>query len=180
MVGKGPNVYRTADGGQTWNRSDAGLPGAPVNRIAIDPTDASIAYAALGATSGLGVYATSDGGAHWLPRSNGLPSAAALVVRIDPNDPSVLYCGTEVGVFRSSDRGASWSRLGAGLPATSVQDLQVRADGSVVRIATYGRGVWELAQAPQGDRTGRGVPAHPCEMTAGCPPALTRPVPSRP
>ncbi len=180
MVGKGPNVYRTADGGQTWNRGDDGLPGAPVNRIAIDPTDASIAYAAVGAADSFGVYATTDGGAHWQPRSAGLPSAAALVVRVAPNDPAVLYCGTEVGVFRSNDRGATWSRLGAGLPATSVQDLQVRADGSVVRIATYGRGVWELAQAPQGEPAGRGAPALPCPMTSDCPSPAPRPVPSRP
>ncbi len=144
MVGKGAEIYRTQDGGQTWTASSAGLPGASINRIAIDHADANVAYAALAATDGASVYGSSDGGLHWEALSNGLPASPALVVRIDPVNPSSLYAGTEAGVFRSTDRGRSWSRVGTGLPATSIQDLVIRPDGSAVRIATYGRGVWEL------------------------------------
>ncbi len=153
MVGKGASVYRSINGGQSWSKVDTGLPGATVNKIAIDPANASVAYAALATTSGTSVYLTSDGAAHWEPRSTGLPPSAALVIRGDPTDPNVLFCGTEIGVFRSADRGASWSLFGAGLPATSVQDLQISEDGSLIRVATYGRGVWELEAQPDRSRS---------------------------
>jgi hypothetical protein len=166
MVGKGSHVYRSTDGGQTWSGTDDGLPDAFVNRLAIDPTNAAIAYAALATTSGASVYATVDG-AHWEPRASGLPASAALVVRIDPTDPKVLYCGTDGGVFRSTDRGANWSPFGAGLPASSVQDLQVSGDGATVRIATFGRGIWELRAAKTASP--RGSPVLPCSSEpTGC------------
>jgi len=167
MAGKGPEIYRTANGGQSWTSASGGLPGAMVNRIAIDPANASVAYAALATTDGLSVYGTSDG-AHWEPLSTGLPAAPALVVRIDPKDSSTLYCGTGVGLFRSTDRGRSWSSAGAGLPATSVEDAQVLDDGSAIRIATFGRGVWELRLA-RGSQSGRAAPILRCPPgTDGC------------
>jgi photosystem II stability/assembly factor-like uncharacterized protein len=179
MVGKVSDVYRSADGGQTWTEADTGLPGdATINRLTIDPMNASIAYTALATTDGASVYRTTDAAAHWVPWSTGLPAAAALVVRVDPIDSTVLYCGTEVGVFRSTDQGATWSRYGQGLPASSVQDLQVSDDGSLIRIATYGRGIWELgASSSAGGSTNvtqRGDPIRPCPtVTTGSP--LRRP-----
>jgi photosystem II stability/assembly factor-like uncharacterized protein len=177
MVGKVSDVYRSADGGQTWTEADTGLPGdATINRLAIDPINAAIAYAALATNDGASVYRTTDAAAHWEPWSAGLPPVAALVVRVDPIASSVLYCGTEVGVFRSTDQGATWSRFGEGLPATSVQDLQVSDDGLLIRIATYGRGIWELGAAnASANVTPRGDPIRPCPTgTAG--PTLRRPI----
>ena len=175
MVGKGSEIYRTTDGGQSWTSASGGLPGAMVNRIAIDPVNASVAYAALATTDGVSVYGTSDG-AHWEPLSGGLPAAPALVVRIDPKDSSTLYCGTGVGLFRSTDRGRSWSPAGAGLPATSVEDAQILDDGSSVRIATFGRGVWELRLSSHGGQSGRASPVLRCPPgTDGCSSAPSAP-----
>ena len=175
MAGKGSEIYRTVDGGQSWSSASAGLPDAMVNRIAIDPEDASVAYAALATTDGISVYGTSDG-AHWEPRSSGLPASPALVVRIDPKDSSTLYCGTGIGLFRSTDRGLSWSAAGAGLPATSVEDAQILEDGSAIRIATFGRGVWELRLSRGGGESGRAAPVLRCPPgTEGCSSAPSAP-----
>jgi photosystem II stability/assembly factor-like uncharacterized protein len=143
MVAKSNAVFRSTDGGRSWVRSAS--PGsAPVNDLEIDPVNPLVAYAALGTTSGDSIYRTTDGGVTWIPRSNGLPEFAAQAVRVDPGDPNVLYCGTDVGVFRSENQGGSWSRFGTGLPSASVYDVNVLADGSLLRVATHGRGVWEL------------------------------------
>ncbi|HLZ09878.1 MAG TPA: hypothetical protein VKT80_14905, partial [Chloroflexota bacterium] len=73
MVAKGPDVYRSSDGGSTWTRRDTGLPGYWVNTLTIDPFDANTAYAGLATTSGTSVYYTSNGGASWTAHSSGLP-----------------------------------------------------------------------------------------------------------
>ncbi len=56
----------------------------------------------------------------------------------------MLFAGTDFGVYRSMDGGASWSRFGTGLPFVAVRDLYVAPDGTFVRAATFGRGVWEI------------------------------------
>ncbi len=152
-VAQGRTVFRSTDSGRTWQGAASGLPGARINGLEVDPRDPSTAYVALATTLGPAVYRTADAGAHWEPRAAGLPAAfAAIVVRVDPTDPNVLFCGTDVGVFRSADRGSSWTRFGTGLPAVSVQDLEIAADASIVRIATHGRGAWELEVPPPANR----------------------------
>src|SRR6185503_7734367 len=139
------------NGGKTWVTASSGLPDVLVNNLEIDPRDANIAYAALATTTGPSVFMTSNGGVSWSPRAAGLPGFAAQVVRVDPTDSSTLYCGTDVGVFRSTDQGAAWARFGNGLPASSVHDIRAFEDGSALRVATHGRGIWELDVPPTGN-----------------------------
>jgi photosystem II stability/assembly factor-like uncharacterized protein len=146
----GPAVFRTTDGGVTWTRISGGLPSTNVNSLAIDPGNSNVIYAGVAGTAGPSVFKTTDGGATWRASASGLPQFSAQVLRIDPTDPSAIYCGTDVGVYRSSDSGATWSRFGSGLPASSVHDLQIVGDGSILRVATHGRGVWELQVPPSG------------------------------
>ncbi len=151
MVAKSRSVFRSADGGRTWVNASSSLPAFTINNIEIDPTNASVAYAALATTGGNPVYWTTNGGLSWTPRGAGLPPFAAQVVRVDPTDSNDLFCGTDVGVFRSTDQGASWARFGAGLPSSSVHDIRIFEDGSALRAATHGRGVWELDIPPSGN-----------------------------
>ncbi len=152
LVSKSNNVFRTSDGGSTWARISNGLPtNRGINNVETDPSDPLTAYAAIAGTTGPGVYQTRDGGLSWIDRASGLPSFSAQVVRIDPTDSSVLYCGTDVGVYRSTNRGGSWSKFGTGLPSSSVHDLRILDDASILRVATHGRGVWELQVPPTGN-----------------------------
>ncbi|MEW6206832.1 MAG: hypothetical protein AB1631_00590 [Acidobacteriota bacterium] len=138
-------VFRSVDGGSTWvDASNGHL----TYDLEIDPKDALRAYACVLAseegTLRPRVYQTTNGGETWGERDSGLPQFFKFRVRVDPVDSNVLYCGTDVGLFWSTDQGASWARLGGGLPFVSVTDIQLLDDGSLVRAATYGRGVWEL------------------------------------
>ncbi len=139
------NVFRSADGGLTWTDASTGH---LTYDLEIDPRDASRAYACVLAseegTLRPRVYRTTDGGASWEIRDSGLPQFFKFRVRVDPLDSNILYCGTDVGLFWSEDQGASWARLGGGLPRAQVTDIHLSDDGSLVRVATYGRGVWEL------------------------------------
>jgi photosystem II stability/assembly factor-like uncharacterized protein len=146
MIGKAvrSTVFRSVDGGLTWKRAATGLPTRIVNFLEIDPANPNIVWAAMAGLTKPSVYQSIDGGATWSGRGEGLPGFSAQVIRVDPTDSNTIYCGTDVGVYRSTDGGASWSRFGTGMPAASVYDLAILRDGSLMRAATHGRGVWEL------------------------------------
>jgi photosystem II stability/assembly factor-like uncharacterized protein len=142
------NGFRSTDGGQTWARK---APPVGLTSVEIDPRDPNVAY--MGSFTSCpgcsGIFMTTDGGTNWTPRGSGLPAdGTVLVVRVDPLDSNILYCGTYNGVYNSTDRGQSWSRLGAGLPSIYIEDLRITDDGSILRAATYGRGVWEYQLRP--------------------------------
>jgi hypothetical protein len=59
---------------------------------------------------------------------------------------NTILAATHLGVYRTTDGGANWAPYGNGLPTVRVSDIYMPPDGSFTRIATYGRGVWELGQ----------------------------------
>jgi hypothetical protein len=91
--------------------------------------------------------------ATWTPMQNGLPDLPITRVYIDPKDVSnnTIYAATHVGIYSTTDGGANWAPYGNGLPTVRVNDIYMPPDGSFVRIATYGRGIWELSQLELAD-----------------------------
>ncbi|HEY0483589.1 MAG TPA: hypothetical protein VGD37_38990 [Kofleriaceae bacterium] len=105
------------------------------------------------------VFMTNDGGTTWAPlHGNGtgfdLPNVRVYIIRFDPSDPTdqTLWAGTDLGLYRSTDLGQTWTRYGSNLPMVRVQDLFVSLNGSLVRVAMYGRGIWEIY--PRSDGAG--------------------------
>ncbi len=122
-------VYRTTDGGTTWNQVLFVSNIAGAIDMAIHPNDGNIVYAATwervrrpqfrdygGAGSGL--HRSTDGGATWAEMTNGLPSnpddKGRISIDISQSNPNVLYAryadanGSIQGVYRTSDGGDSW------------------------------------------------------------------------
>jgi uncharacterized repeat protein (TIGR01451 family) len=119
-------VYRTQDAGATWT---AVLPN-PTNSppffhygtaVLFDPTNGSIAYAALYYD---GVYKSLDAGKTWAPvngtGSNSLPTTnvGRIVLVVAPSSPNTLYAGIQdtstaglLGLFKTMDGGANWVKL---------------------------------------------------------------------
>ena len=86
------------------------------------------------------------GSGGWTGMTSNLPGNLPVnVVTLDPGDPATVYVGTEIGLYRSTDSGGSFELYGTGLPLVSVTDIAVAADGRSVRIATFGRGFWEIS-----------------------------------
>jgi len=84
-------VVKSINGGATWGRSDAGLPDVQVERIVVDPRDAT--HQSLFAATYAGVYRSTDGGANWAPFGTGLPGVAVRDIYLPP-DGSFVRIGT--------------------------------------------------------------------------------------
>lgn len=107
-------VFRTADGGDTWEPFGEWPEGAQAARdLEIHPDDPFVVLAAPGPHVS---PAQADGA--WLPRRPALPSNTRFVTP-HPDDPETLYvdAGTATPDLRwTSDSGASWEPFGATLP----------------------------------------------------------------
>jgi hypothetical protein len=64
-----------------------------------------------------------------------------------------LFAGTDIGVYNSVDGGLSWNPYGTGLPRVPVFDMAIQNPSRILRIATFGRGMWETSIACASDGT---------------------------
>ncbi|MBZ4420767.1 hypothetical protein [Myxococcus sp. RHSTA-1-4] len=130
----------------------------PPNHTGINPGDMFVVSSAALASvlpPGLGrVYLTTNRGQTWQNISSNLPNVPVNVVRFDPSDDTnqTLFAGTDLGVYRSTNQGATWERYGVGLPLVRVTDMFVGRTGGLLRVATFGRGMWEIYPSATAER----------------------------
>jgi len=121
-------VYKTTDGGMTWDTVLTIDEHTGVTDIVMDPRDPDVLYAAayqrrrhvftyVGGGPGSGMYKTTDGGENWTKINKGLPSVdiGRIGLAISPADPEIIYAMVEAaqgkgGFFKSTNRGASWAK----------------------------------------------------------------------
>jgi photosystem II stability/assembly factor-like uncharacterized protein len=121
-------VFRSRDGGTTWERVLFRNTRTGVVDLVMDPANPDVLYAALwqvqrtpwslesGGTDG-GIFKTTNGGTSWteLTKNQGLPQGlwGKVGITVSPVDANRLYAIIEAdsgGVFRSDDAGATWTR----------------------------------------------------------------------
>ena len=129
----GPNpergIFRTRDGGQTWERVLFRNNETGAVDLALDPGNPDVLYAAFWQVNrkswgmysggpGSGLFKSTDGGTNWteITRSPGLPAtvwgkSGVSVSGADPNRVYALIEAEEGGVFRSDDGGRTWERV---------------------------------------------------------------------
>ena len=132
----GSGVYRSVDGGATWQLVGLTNSGA-IGRLAVDPTDPLHIFAAAAGDlfnpgGERGVYESTDGGSTWsLVLSGDNTTTGAVDLAIDPLNPNRVfaamwdhlrepnlrrYGGVGSGLYRSTNGGTTWERLTNGLP----------------------------------------------------------------
>src|SRR5258708_5359741 len=130
-------VYRTDDGGETWQSRNVGvraqfLPpdqrypefGQCVHKIVSHPSNPQRMFL----QNHWGLYRSDDGADSWQDIANGVPSDFGFALEIDPHDANTAYiipiesdefrCTPEakLRVYRTRDAGESWEPLTEGLP----------------------------------------------------------------
>jgi len=98
-------VVKTTDGGKGWHEVNAGLGGADVHGLAIDPREPQKLHAAV-RDKGEGIFRTTDGGAKWVRVDDGPGGEVKVLASV--NIPTgmggiFLYAGTAAGLLRNPD-----------------------------------------------------------------------------
>ncbi|HMJ26772.1 MAG TPA: hypothetical protein VK475_13125, partial [Pyrinomonadaceae bacterium] len=121
-------VFRSKDGGKTWERVLFRSDKAGASDLIIDPTNPSVLYAGMwevyrkpwtleSGGPGSGIFKSTDGGDTWteITRNPGLPRGMIGIVgvTISPANPDRLWAIVEAedgGVFRSDNGGKTWTK----------------------------------------------------------------------
>lgn len=122
-------LYRTKDGGKTWEKVLDISENTGVNNVVISPRDPNIMFATseqrrrhiyskIGGGPESAVYKSTDGGTTWRKLSGGLPGGdvGGMGIAISPVNSSYIYviaeaAGKNSGFFRSTDEGESWEKM---------------------------------------------------------------------
>ncbi|RPI27224.1 MAG: hypothetical protein EHM61_09155 [Acidobacteria bacterium] len=129
--GMNGGVFKTTDGGDTWQKCNKVRELPNVQDIAVHPTDPNIVFAASGPEEYLagdkscpqetregGVFASMDGGINWQrvftpPRAEVLGRAEVQAICINPVAPEILYAAVQpYGIYRTLDSGQNWELIG--------------------------------------------------------------------
>ena len=128
-LGGDRGLYKTSDGGKTWNKVLDISENTGVNNIVLDPRNPDLLYATseqrrrhvftkIGGGPESAVYKSKDAGKTWNKIMTGLPSGdiGGMGIAISPVNPDVLYlimeaAGESSGFYRSVNRGASWEKM---------------------------------------------------------------------
>jgi photosystem II stability/assembly factor-like uncharacterized protein len=113
--GPGSGIFKSTDGGNTWQQLTGGLPTERVGRIgvAVAPANSNVVYAIIDAKEG-GIYRSNDAGASWHKISEekriwGRGWYFCNVV-VDPNNPETVYV-SNTSLYRSTDGGRNWTSI---------------------------------------------------------------------
>ena len=96
------------------------------------------------------IFLTTDGGTTYTPfHGNGtsdLPNVPVQVIVFDPSDAtdSTIFVGNDLGVYQTTDMGKTWKRYGVGFPLVRVTEIRIAKNAGLMRVGTYGRGLWEI------------------------------------
>ncbi|MEY4477915.1 MAG: hypothetical protein RL276_220 [Bacteroidota bacterium] len=137
-------LFRSTDGGITWTQHSGGAGSHVITGIAVDPNDPlHIAVSRSGYVGGQKVYESFNGGQSYSNISGSLPNIPANAIAFEPGGNNMIYVGTDLGMFVRDNLLGDWVPFNAGLPNVVVTDIELLSTPRIVRIGTYGRGVWQ-------------------------------------
>ena len=141
-------LYKTTDGGKTWNAVLTIDENTGVTDVVMDPRDPDTLVAAsyqrrrhvftlIDGGPGSGVHKTTDGGKTWKKMTSGLPKEemGRIGLAIAPTEPDTVYALVETaaankagGTFRSTNRGESWEKRGDYVPGGPMYYQEIFVD----------------------------------------------------
>jgi photosystem II stability/assembly factor-like uncharacterized protein len=155
----GGGVWKTTDGGASWNPVFDKQDTLAIGAVAIDPTNENVVWVGTGeanprndVTYGDGLYKSTDGGKTW--HKVGLERTRYISrIAIDPQNPNVVVVAAfgdffadsnAGGIYRTSDGGKTWTQTLYVGPQTGGSDLAMDPKNPNVVFA----GLWQFRRVP--------------------------------
>ncbi len=143
------NVQVTADGGKTWSKLNANIPGLPalafISSVEADNFNKNAAYITVdGHRNGdmkSYVFYTNDLGKTWKSITTENIKGYCHVIRQDIVNADLLFLGTEFGLYVSIDKGNTWVQFKSKIPQVGVFDIAIQPRENDLLLATHGRGI---------------------------------------
>jgi hypothetical protein len=155
LVATASSIFQFDQGGGNWTpnppatMSMTGLPAGIVTALAVENGATPTVYATLGGGNVDHVWYFDPAAAGWVTAqlTQGMLDVPCHAIVVDPAHPEQVYVGTDVGVFKGVKTGATWAWtvFCENLPECAVTDLQIHPVTRVLRAATHGLGIWEIA-----------------------------------
>jgi photosystem II stability/assembly factor-like uncharacterized protein len=159
MGSVGGGVWRTQDGGSTWENISDGFFGGSIGSIAVSEWDNNVIYVGGGECTvrgnvsyGYGMYRSTDAGKTW--STIGLKDSRHVVrIRIHPKNPDLVYAAVlgdlfkssqERGVYRSEDGGKNWKRILFANADAGAMDLVMDPNNPRILYAS----TWRIRRTP--------------------------------
>jgi len=154
----GGGVWKTTNGGITWQSVSSGLGSETVGDLAVAPSDSNILWVGTGEKNSLrsqywgdGVYKSTDGAKSWTKMGLADTRAIGRII-IHPTGPDTVYVAalghlwgtnTERGVYKTTDGGKSWTRVLFVDDTTGFVDLEMDpGDPNTLYAAAWHRLRW--------------------------------------
>ena len=132
--GAGGGIFKSTDGGNTWNKLAGGLPEDLVQAyVAIAASNPSRLYSSLANTHGTYIYRSDDAGEHWTQITTDTRPALRIgggdlaVPVVDPKNPDVVYT-TSIVCWRSTDGGKTWTGIRGAPGGDDYQNMWINPD----------------------------------------------------
>src|SRR2546425_377883 len=152
-------VWKTTDGGDSWDAVFKEQPTASIGAIALAPSNPNLVWVGTGEANirndmvdGRGVFFSPDAGKTWTFMGLGDVGQISRIV-IDPTNPDVVFVGAvghawapnaERGVYRTADGGKTWQKVLFVNDTTGVSDLDMVPGNPRVLFA----GMWQVVRHP--------------------------------
>ena len=155
----GGGVWRTKDGGRSWENISDGYFGGSIGAVEVAQSDHNVIYVGGGeqtvrgnVSSGYGVWKTEDAGKTW--KSLGLDKSRHISrMRIHPKDYNTVYAAvmgnlykptTERGVYKSTDGGETWKKVLYANDMAGAVDLTFDPNNPRILYAS----TWKIQRTP--------------------------------
>ncbi len=136
----GGGVWKTADGGRSWQNISDGYFGGSIGAITVSQSDPNVIYVGGGektirgnVSSGYGIWKSVDAGKSW--QSMGLPLSRHVPrIAIHPNNPDIVFAAVlgdvykptaDRGLYKSTDGGKNWRKVLFANEQAGVVDLMM-------------------------------------------------------
>ncbi len=127
-------VFRSLDGGLTWQLTSSGMFYDIVRSLAVDPSTNTL----FAGTNG-GMFISTDGADSWTHSNTGIDDVTTWDgIRSIHINGDRIYAGSS-DIYRSTDGGASWESLNSNLNAQTILELD---GGSTILVGTHANGIF--------------------------------------